>query len=247
MTPDEIEAAKQAAAAGGDKGAKDGATPTPEALKAAQDIAEKFRKEAEEVKERLEEKETELEELNEKARLSDADKKRKALLEAGIDDDAALIAEFDAEAKKGVRWAKAVKAEIQKTTRELATEIAEKVISKHDLERDFEARDEWVEETAEERSEPVKEFKAKIGKYADDSLKGSPKKQAKIAYVKFLEHEKMEKEKSDWDEKKRADANFRDPGSSQSGDQSKSGKPDFTKDWRSAKTPREKELALHDI
>ena len=227
-------------------GANGGGSPTPEALKAAQDAAEKFRKEAEQLREERDEKQAELDALNEKSKLSDAEKRRKALLEAGIDDDEALIAELDAEAKKGVRWARAVKAEIQRTARELAREEAEKIISKHDLERDFDARDEWLEEMAEQRKTTVKEFKELIGKYADDSLKGSPKKQAKTAYLKFLEAEKVQKEKADWEEEKRKNSNFRDPGSSQNGDGSGK-KVDFTKDWRSAKTQKEKELALHDI
>lgn len=245
--PDKELDANQSESSADKNGANGGGSPTPEALKAAQDSAEKFRKEAESVKEQLEEKEAELEKLNEKSRLSDAEKRRKALLEAGIDDNEALIAELDAEAKKGVRWAQAVKAEIQRTARELAREEAEKIISKHDLDRDFEARDEWLEEMAEKRQTTAKEFKAQIGKYADDTLKASPKKQAKTAYLKFLDHEKVEKEKAEWEETKRKDANFRDPGSNQNGDQGKNGKPDFTKDWRSAKTPKEKEMALHDI
>lgn len=246
--PDEIKKdVTESGASPDNNGVKDGGAPTAEALREANRVAEKYRKEAEEVTEQLEAKEAELEKLNDKAKLSEADKKRKALLEAGIDDDEALVAELDAEAKKGVRWAQAVKAEVKKMARELAREEVETILTKRDLERDFEARDEWVEEIAEKRSETVKDFKAKIGKFADDSLKASPKKQAKTAYMKFLEHEKVEKEKAEWEETKRKDANFRDPGSDQSGDQGKNGKPDFTKDWRSAKTPKEKAMALYDI
>ncbi len=245
--PDEEKDAIESESSPDKKGAKEEGVATPEALKAAQEAAEKFRKEKDELQDKLDEKEAELDKLNEKSRLTDAEKKRKALLEAGIGDDEALIAELDAEAKKGTRWAQAVKAEIRKTAREIANEEVKNILSKRDLDRDFEDRDEWLEEIAEKREMTVKDLKAKIGKFADETLKASPKKQAKTAYVKFLEHEKVEKEKADWEAQKRKDQNFRDGGTSHDGDQGKSGKVDFTKDWRAAKTSREKELALHDI
>ncbi len=243
--PDDLKDAKLSDSSNDKDGAKDGGSPTPEALKAAQDAAEKYRKEAEETKEALEEKEAELEALNEKAKLSETEKRRKALLEAGIEDDEALIAELNAEAKSGKRWAQAVKAEIRKTARELAQEEIKKVLSERDLERDFEARDEWLEDMAEKRQVSVKEFKALIGEHADQSLKGSPKKQAKTAYLKFLEHEKFQKEKAELDAAKRESQGYRDGGTS--GADKGGEKIDFTKDWRKAKTEREKEMALHDI
>ena len=130
MTVEE-EAAKEAAAAAAEKGAKDGGAPTPEQLKAAQDKAEEFRKEAEEAKEQLEESKKELEKLEEKSKLSQAEKERKLKLELGISDDEALVAELEGLAAKGDATARAYLKKMEK----IAEAIAENRQSTIELEK----------------------------------------------------------------------------------------------------------------
>ena len=245
---DEEKAAKEAESAAAKKGANDGSAPTPEQLRAAQDSAEKNRKEAEEAKEELEEKQKELDDLNEKAKLSQSEKERKAKLELGISDDEALVAELEGMAAKGDATARAYLAAMEKRARKIAQEEISKHMTAAQLERDFDTRDEWVEQKVEEwnkgksadESISVEKFKEMIGSFSDPSLRGNPSKQAKQAYVLFLREQNLKEREAKIKELEIKNGQFRDTGTSKD----KEGDKTTKKSWRDAKTPQEKEAQL---
>ena len=246
MTVEE-EAAKEAAAAAAEKGAKDGGAPTPEQLKAAQDKAEEFRKEAEEAKEQLEESKKELEKLEEKSKLSQAEKERKLKLELGISDDEALVAELEGLAAKGDATARAYLKKMEKIAEAIAEKKVKEHLNKAELERDFERRDELVELKLEEWNKgkektdilTIAKFKEAVGVYADPGLAGNPSKQFKQAFEVFQERETFKREKAEHETEKLKSGQFRDGGTSSDG-----GGKTTLKSWRDAKTNQEKEAQL---
>ena len=235
------------AAPAGKEGVKDGDAPTPEALREANKVAEKYRKEAEAVKESLEESKAELAELQEKLTLSESERKRKAMLEAGIDDDESLVAQLEAQAKNGDKVAKAYLAAMERRAQKIAEKVVDSHFTKREYEKDLDAREEWIEAKAKEHSIASDEFFKEISEHADASLKNLPSRQAKLAYKHWVREQDLKKRESDIEEFKKANENFRDGGTAQVGEKEvqKSGKADWSKpgSWRGAKTPEEKAAA----
>lgn len=236
-----------AAAPAAKEGVKDGVTPDPEALREANKIAEKYRKEAESAKEALEEKEAELAELQEKSKLTESDKRRRALLEAGIEDDEALVEQLEAQARGGDKVAKAYLAAMERRAQKVAEKVVDSHFTKREYEKDLESREDWLETTAKEHGLSSDDFFKGISEHADASLKNFPSKQARLAYKGWLREQNLKKRETEVEEFKKANENFRDGGTLQVEDKSsqKSGKVDWTKSgsWKGAKTPEEKAAA----
>ena len=248
---------KDAIAAGSSpdkKGANDEGSPTPEQLRAAQDSAEVFRKELDDVKERLEEKESKLEELNAKIKADEAtavEKRKAELLKAGITDDEALVAELEGLAAKGDVTARAYLRKMEKIAEAVADKKVKEHLTKAELERDFDRRDELVEVKLEEWNKgkekadvlTAAKFKEAVGAYADPGLASNPSKQFRQAYDLFVERENFKREKAEHEAEKLKNGQFRDSGTSSD----KGGGKKAQLNWRDAKTPQEKDALLKTL
>jgi len=225
-------------------GAKVGDSPTPDKLKAAQDAAEKFRKEAETTSEELEAKREELENLKSQAEKTEAERKRMAKLELGIEEDEQLIQQLENQAKNGDRWAKATLAAIDRRAEAIARKVVEGGMTKAGMAREFEQRDEVFAEEAKKRSLSVEKFKELLDPHAAPfpTEHYTPLKQAKLAIAALAKEEALAKRELEVSELEKKHGLFRDAGTSQVGDDKK--KP---ANWRDAKTPQEKEALLADI
>ena len=252
--PEPKDGVKDPAAPAGKEGVKDGDAPSPEALREANKVAEQYRKEAEaakeaaeEAKESLEEMQAEIAELRDKDSKSAADRKRIALLQAGIEDDEVLVEQLEAQARGGDKVAKAYLAAMERRAKLIAEKVVETHFTKREYERDLNDREDWLESKSKEHGMVSDDFFKEISEHADASLKNYPSKQARMAYKRWLEVQEVKKGKAEIEEFKKANENFRDSGTSQVGDKSsqKSGKADWSKpgSWKDAKTPEEKEAA----
>ena len=244
---------KSPAAPAGKEGVNESGAPTAEALEKANKVAEGFRKEKEAATEKLEAMEAELAELKERSEKYDLDtqeRKRKALLEAGIEDQDALVAELESEAKSGKRWAQAVLAAIKKGAKEASKETVSETLTKAEFEKNLGARDELLETEAEKHKMSAKEFSKILGEFADESLAANPVKQFKAALKSWGREAELRKREAEIEEFKKVNENFRDGGTESSQkESSKSGKKDWNTpgSWKEAKTQAEKEAALSTI
>lgn len=245
--PDLEEGVKSPPAPGGKDGVKDGDAPTPEALREANRVAEQFRKEKEELQEKVEQQKLELEKLDEKVRLSESERKRKALLEAGIADDEALVSELEALAAKGDATARAYLKKMEKIAEAIADRKVKEHLSKAELERDFDRRDEALEaehakwnEGARQEKMSLDQFKEKVGEFSDPGLAGTPTKQFKEAFRLFKRAQDILDREAKIKEAESKNGNFRDQGTAGE----KGGEKTQPKSWRDAKTQAEKEAQL---
>ena len=214
----------------------------------AQDAAESHRKEAESAREELDAAKSELEDLKSKARKSEEDKKRISRLEAGIEDDEALVEQMENQAKKGDRDMRAHLAAMDKRATKAAEAVFEKKMAESNLKSQFLSRDEWVEAKAKEHKMDLKKFTDEIGDFAYPELKSQPVEQARNAYKYWLREQDLKRREMEVETFKRSNSNFRD-GGTDSIEPAKDGKVDFSKgdNWKLAKTKAEKMAALADI
>src|SRR3990167_1680029 len=138
--PEPEEGVKDSAALAEKEGVKGRDAPTPEALREANKVAEQYRKEAEEANEALETKEAELKELKANSDKTAAERKRQALLEAGIHDDEVLVSSLEALANKGDETARAYVAKMRKEAKEIAKKEIEDYVSKKEYDEDKKRR-----------------------------------------------------------------------------------------------------------
>lgn len=231
-----------------EKGAKEAGSPTAEELRKAQGVAEVLRKELDDVRDEMKSNKTELEKLREKDELTTAEKKRAAMLAAGITDDESLVSELEGMIAKGDQTARAYNRLIEKRAREIAKEEVKKELTASQLERDFDRRDEiletehakWNEGKDKDTRVTLSKFTEMVGEYSDPAIAGRPVDQLKGALRLWRRELDLSERESKLKSEKDKDGNFRDPGTAGAGETDKKKTPH----WRDAKTPQEKDAQL---
>ncbi len=243
------------AAPAGKDGVKVGDAPTPEALLAANKVAEQYRKEAETLKEEIASTREELAELNEKVRLSQEDRDRKAELTKTLaEDKKALAKRFRAQAEAGDKDAAAWVAAAEAIAEEKFAEFHQKSVkemTEREMARDFKTRDEMLATHAAKRNLSVEEFKKQVNPYAKHYPKTtySPSDQLRLAIELMEKEEGIAAKGREIEEEKKKNSNFRENGTGHDSKLPGTEKKDFSKPgaWKDAKTPQEREQALYSI
>lgn len=225
-------------------GAKPGDSPSPDALKEAQAATERYRKELDVTKETLATKTKEWDALNEKVRLTDAEKAKKARLEKGIEKDEDLVEALEVQASQGDRDAKALLAAIDARAKKIAKDSIAETLTSRELESSFTKQEDFLAVKAKENKMSVEDLREAIDQYAAGHGSKPPHLQAEIAYGAWNRNRQLDDREAKIIEREKKSGLYRDPGSEGPAPTAPS---DGKGSWRDAKTPQERRAALNDI
>ena len=220
--------------------ANNGATVTPESLRAAQDAAESARKEVAELKEAIEERDSQLSEFQTKLKTFEDNFERRGKGEK-VTDPAALAKLLRQQAANGDKDAIAV----TEAAREIAREEFGNASMKERIEASYGDQELFLAEKAKKHGMSMEKLIETIDPHAGAFMKELPHLQTELAYESWLNVVALQDREAKIIAREKELGLWKDSGTETTPSPEK--KPDEPKNWRDAKTPAEKRAMLNDL